>query len=174
MKKIFAIVLAILTMCFGTTVFASESGDTIGENESAEIDVSAVWSFFSNTPDVYSVDISWVSMTFTYSLEETKTWDAEKHSYDIASEKSWDKTSAAVTVTNHSNVSVSVSMEYIPENGTGITGSLSADSAVLNAGEEGNYSGADSFTAVLNISGEPNGIDSYGGEKIGTIKIIVS
>ena len=81
---------------------------------------------------------------------------------------------ATVTVTNHSNVSVNVDLTYTAVAGTGVTGRLTNASDTLNAGEEGNYNGADSVTATLTISGTPTSTITSEGVKIGTIKVTIN
>ena len=175
MKKLLAIVLAVfLLMTLSITVYAAETPGTVGQNGIKEIDVTAKYSSSTNTPNVYSVDIDWSSMTFTYTQKDTKTWNASNHSYDTTTEGEWDKTTATVTVTNHSNVSVNASVEYTAVAGTGVTGTMSNGSATLNAGEEGNYDGADSVTATLTIEGPPNSTVTSDGVTIGTIKVTIS
>ena len=175
MKRLFAFMLALsLIMSLGITAFAAEDPETVGQNGSKEIDVTAKYASSTDTPNVYSVDIKWSSMTFTYTQKDTKNWNAADHSYETVSEGTWDKTSATVTVTNHSNVSVNVDVNYTAVENTGVSGTLTNASAVLDAGEEGNYNGADSVTATLTISGKPNNTITSEGVKVGTIKVTIS
>lgn len=175
MKKLLAFILALsLVMCMNITAFAAEAPETVGQNGSKEIDVTAKYSSSTNTPNVYSVDIKWSSMTFTYTQKDTKNWNASDHSYDTVSEGAWDKTAATIQVTNHSNVFVNVEVKYTPVENTGVNGTLTNASAVLDAGEEGNYDGADSVTATLTISGTPSETISSEGVKVGTIKVTIS
>ena len=94
-------------------------------------------------------------MTFTYTREDTLTWNAKDHSYQARSSGGWDKTRATITVTNHSNVDVRVTITYTPVENTGITGVLRNATGKLDAGKVGDYDGADSMTATLVISGTP-------------------
>lgn len=175
MKKLLAIVLVLaLAMSIGVTAFAQGAPETVGQNGSKEIDVIAGYNTTTSTPEVYSVDIVWTDMTFTYTESSTKTWNAADHSYDTNASGGWDKTTASVTVTNHSNVEVTVAMEYVPVENTGVTGTLTGGNAVLSAGEEGNYAGADSLTATLTIGGKPSETVTTDGVKIGTIKVTIS
>lgn len=171
MKKLLAIVLVLaLAMSIGVTAFAQGAPETVGQNGSKEIDVIAGYNTTTSTPEVYSVDIVWTDMTFTYTESSTKTWNADDHSYDTTASGGWDKTTASVTVTNHSNVEVAVAMEYVPVENTGVTGTLTGGNAVLSAGEEGNYS----LTATLTIGGKPSETVTTDGVKIGTIKVTIS
>ena len=173
MRKLFSILLVIgMLFAMSITTFAA-APETVGKGGSKEIDVTAKYELSTTTPEVYSVDISWSSMTFTYTETGTKNWNAANHSYDTSTQGAWDKTSATITVTNHSNVSVNLVMAYTPANDTGIIGTLANSTATLDAGAEGNYAGADSHTATLTISGAPNSTVSSDGVKIGTIKVTI-
>lgn len=173
MRKPLSILLALMLLLnFGSTVFATDP-ETVGKDGSKDIDVTAKYESSTTTPEVYSVDIIWSSMTFTYTESGTKTWNAANHSYNTSTQGAWDKTAATVTVTNHSNVSVGVAVEYTPANDTGIIGTLENGTATLDAGAEGDYAGADSHTATLTISGTPNSAITSDGVKIGTVKVTI-
>lgn len=173
MKKLLSILLVLmLLLSLSITVFAANP-ETVGKDGSKEIDVTAKYQTSISTPEVYSVDIVWSNMTFTYTQSSTKIWNAENHAYSTSSEGAWDKTTATVTVTNHSNVSVDISVAYTPANDTGITGTLTNGTTTLDAGAEGDYAGADSHTATLTISGTPNNAITSDGVKIGTIKVTI-
>ena len=159
--------LPVLTLLMCVCVSGAEVG-------SREIDVNARYKTETKAAAVYSVDLMWSDMTFTYTRQETLTWNAKDHSYKSrAGSGKWDKTKGTVTVVNHSNVDVQVTVTYIPLEGTGITGTLRNGSRKLKAGREGDYEGADRMTATLTIGGKPT--DKIGEEKtrIGSLKITI-
>lgn len=165
-----------LCVCLIILLFVSTQSAVLAaspEIENKEIDVTAKYQSSTETPAVYSVDISWSSMTFTYTESNTKNWNSTNHSYGTESLGVWDKTAATVTITNHSNVSVEVSTVYTSAGETGITGALTNPTAELAAGAVGNYDGADSHTATLTISGTPNNTVPADGVKIGTVKVTI-
>ena len=173
MKKLLSVFLSVvLLISVHITAFAA-APETVGKDGSKEIDVTAKYQSSTATPAVYSVDISWSSMTFTYTESSTKNWNAANHSYDTESQGTWDKTAATITITNHSNVSVNVSTDYSSAGTTGVTGTLTNGATTLDAGAEGNYAGADSHTATLTISGVPNNTITSDGVKIGTVKVTI-
>lgn len=175
MKKVFSVLLtAILMFCFGCTVFAEGTEKITETEEKLEIAVFAKGNFDTKNPEVRSVDINWTDMSFVYSVEETKKWNAENHSYDVESEFKWEKDFAGIEIINHSNVPVSVKIEYIPEDNQDISVNLSNPSDILEAGKEGDFDGADYMICELNISGTLKNTDYTGGEKIGILKIIVN
>lgn len=182
MKKLIAAILAlVMVMSLSVTAFAAETvgqtgSQTVGQNGSQNISVTAKYSDTVTTPDVYSVDITWDSMTFTYSEAGTRDWNPATHTYTENITAGWDKERAEVTVTNHSNVDVDVTFNYVPDNTHGVTTSLSNTEAAvtLNAGVEGDLSHADSVTAALTISGTPNDTVNAAGVVVGTITVHIA
>lgn len=167
-----ALLVPALLFSLSFSAFAT-APETVGKDSNKEIDVTAKYQSSTSTPEVYSVDISWSSMIFTYTESSTKNWNASNHSYETESQGAWDKTTATVTVTNHSNVSVNVSTNYTSTGATGITGVLNNGTAALDAGIEGDYAGADTHTATLTISGTPSSAITADGVKIGTVKVTI-
>lgn len=150
-------------------VGATENHDGI----SREIDVTARYKAVSTAPASYSVDLHWSDMDFTYTKEETLIWNPENHSYTARGGGGWEKTRASITVTNHSNVAVQVTITYTPIAGNGITGTLKNASGTLKAGAVGDYLGADSMTATLTISGTPKNLPADTQTKIGSLKVTI-
>lgn len=159
------VLLLVVCIC-GLGVAAAEIG-------SREIDVNARYKTVSRAPASYSVDLEWSDMTFTYTRENTLTWNAKDHSYKSRSSGKWDKTKGLITVTNHSNVDVQVTIQYIPLEDTGIIGTLRNGSRKLKAGKEGDYEGADSMTATLTISGKPTALVTEEETRIGNLTITI-
>ena len=169
MRKAYTIVLAVLlVLSMATTVFAAAPGD------SESVDVTGKYNSTITEAVVYSVDITWESMVFTYSETTEKVWNAADHSYDTTSTGSWDKTTASITVTNHSNAAVTATVAYSPVVNTGVTGTLNTTEKVLAAGVEGKPNEADALVATLTISGKPTSTVTGDGVKIGSITITLS
>ncbi len=174
MKRIIA---TIFTMAIGFNMgFTALAAGTVGQNGRQDIDVKAKYSDTVTTPDVYSIDIEWDNMTFTYSEAGTMDWDPATHTYTENVTSGWDKDSADVTVANHSNVPVDISFGYVPEDNYGVTSALThTESTVnLNAAIEGNLTDIPSVTATLTVSGTPNKNVTEEGVVVGkiTVKII--
>ena len=168
MKKIFAAIIALaMVFSLSVTAFAAEGSDTgIQPGESSSIDVTAKTESDTSTETKYSVDITWESMTFTYTEKGTKVWDPATHTYSTDTTGSgWDKTTAEITVTNHSNAEVTATVTYAEaDQSSGITGTISNGSKTLASGVEGKYDDADSLEATLTISGTP--ADSVGADGV--------
>lgn len=171
MKKMVVVVL-ILLLCFGVTA-AAESSNISDENGSQSLDVMVNYSKNSTEPPIYSVDISWDDLVFSFSESESNIWNPEDHSYTKRSAGRWDRTSASITITNHSNVDVNVTLTYAPIENTGVTGTLSNGTGTLVGGTTGEYDSAASMISTLTISGTPAGLSADSKTKVGTITITI-
>ena len=124
MKKLFVMLLTLTILAVPVTAYGGE--DTIGKNENRSIDVQAKYANGTDTPDVYSVNVVWGAMQFTYT----------------------------VTVTNHSNKDVNVSFAYAKASGfEDVNGAFSVESKTLNAGTVDDVAGADGVSTKLTLSG---------------------
>ena len=165
-RLLWRMALLSLPVLLGINARASQIG-------SREIDVKAKYTVISTTPASYSVDLQWTDMTFTYTREDTRIWNPLTHTYKTGSRAGWDKTRGSITVTNHSNVDVQVTVAYLPEPDTGIKGILKNTSAKLKAGAVGDYKGADRMTATLTVSGTPEETVTASGTNIGKLRITI-
>ena len=135
MKKKTALVLT-LAMVFSLAPLSAYA-DTIDRvGGTASHDVTATYVDGSSGGaggTVYSVDITWGDMAFTYTAE-AGIWDPTTHKTTGAEGGAWtvDKEGGnTITVTNHSNTDVTAAFSYAADAGfTGITGSF--DNALLN------------------------------------------
>lgn len=73
------------------------------------IDVQGKYQAGAAAADVISVDVQWEGLEFTYTAGNAGTWNPADHSYTGTTEGSWSDTKGSVTVTNHSNVTVTAS-----------------------------------------------------------------
>lgn len=150
MKKIVTIVLALsLVMSPSVTAFAA----TVGTGNQS-IDVQGRYQDNTTNPEVYSVDVTWGAMQFTYTESGTMTWNPADHTYTDSTSAGWTANGNTVTVVNHSNVPVTASFRFDAlENYDTVTGSFDISSETLDAGAEGDYDGADTVTAALTLGG---------------------
>lgn len=175
MRKLFAIsIAAALALSTGVAVFAESSEKTIGGNESQSINVIAKRTDTTENNVVYSVDMKWDDMTFTYHEKSTRVWNPTDHTYSEKIIGGWDKNTADILVTNHSNADVKVGFVYKTAGKTDLTATLDVTESTLKAGVENDYEHADNVTSKLTLSGKPNETVSESGSKIGTITITVS
>ena len=176
MKKLIATALALtMTLSLSTTALAAGNVDGAGVGSQDPIDVTAKYNDDATEPTVYSVDLTWEDMTFTYNGSGTRIWNPDTHTYTDTTSAGWDKFTAEVTATNHSNAKVTVSFTYTPQGDTGVTASMSKDSFILAAGVENYPDDAATNSSALTIKGDskPNGSVTAEGVTIGTITVTI-
>lgn len=171
MKKIVALLLAlVLSVSLCSAVFAAE---VTADNQSETTDVTANYIAGEQGPYiVYSVDVTWTDMSFTYNGPSSQIWNPETHKYEgDNSTGGWEVSDEKITVANSSNVSIHVLPEYTAEAGydaaqmTFDTDKLYLDSAVA--------SGA-AVEGVIEV--DPDGVLKEGtaaNTKIGTITVTI-
>lgn len=150
MKKLASIILALaMVMALSTTAFAVTM--STGEQD---IDVQAKYQDDTTTGTVYSVDITWGAMKFTYTETGTVTWNPVDHSYSRETSGTWTPEGNTVTVTNHSNAEVTASFAFTAlEDYNTVTGNFDVSSKELAAGVVGGYDSADKVAATLSLEG---------------------
>ena len=127
----------------------------------------------STVETVYSVDVAWDSMEFTYTVDSEGTWNPATHQVDGASEGRWSG-DGDVKVTNHSNAKVNVAVTYAAESSySDITGSFSNGSFQLATAEGTQVDSAPNQTATLTLSGElDKSVDTS--TKLGTATVTIT
>ena len=120
MKKLFASVLTLaLAASTGTAAFAGSE-----TNKGTDTTINVKGTYNGSSTDVISVDIAWDEMSFTYTASGS-TWNPSTHeTVDVGG--SWaptGDTDPKITVTNHSNTSVSAAFAFNTEV-SGLSGSF--------------------------------------------------
>ena len=177
MKKLIATALALtMTLSLSTTALAAGNVDGASVGSQDPIDVTAKYNDSAAEPTVYSVDLTWEDMTFTYNESGTRIWDPDTHTYTDTTSAGWDKDTAVVTATNHSNANVTVSFTYTPQGDTGVTAYMSKRNFILAAGVENYPDDASTNSSALTIDGnsKPNGSVTAEGVTIGTITVSIA
>lgn len=172
-KKILAVVLALaLAMGLSTAVLAD---NTHTEPGTETIGVNGSYGGDSTAADVYSVDVKWGAMTFTYTTTGEKTWNPATHTYSPSDTDKWEAEGDTVTVTNHSNVAVDIEFNFVKDENSykgEYTGAMSETSKRLDAGVENKPDEAASVTSTLTLSGQLNRVvDSV--TKLGDINVVI-
>ena len=178
MKKKTALVLT-LAMVFSLAPLSAYA-DTIDRvGGTASHDVTATYVDGSSGGaggTVYSVDIAWGDMAFTYTAA-AGTWDPANHTYTGAEGGVWkvDKEGGnTITVTNHSNTDVTAAFNYAPAEGfTGIRGTFDKESLALKTAVGTEVANAPSGTAALTLDGAL-GSDTTANTTIGTITVTLN
>ncbi len=175
MKKIISIVLAIaMIAALSVTAFAA-TVETVPGTDSADVNVVIDGDSLVNVDTVYSVDVTWDSLDFTYSFsdDETNVWDPSTHTYGSTeyTGDNWNKITANIVVTNHSNEAVAVAAAIDNATANGVTATLSNATFDLNTGVGLTYDTADSKTIGVAIAGVPTIEDGF---TIGKITVTIS
>lgn len=148
MKKLVSLILA-LALALSLTALAETA-----KPENQTHDVKAQYVDKSKQTTVYSVDVTWGAMEFTFTKSGDKVWNAENHTYTDNTKTEWTAEGNTVTVTNHSNASVIVTLSVALQDAyKDVTATFSTTSKTLKAGVEGAPDAADSFTSTLTLSG---------------------
>ena len=175
MKKIVAIILtlALLSMA-SVTAFAANPIITNGGNDSAEVKGTYVAGGTATT--VYSIDISWGSMEFTYTDASGGTWNPATHQYDGAEAAAWSCAADAnkIEVKNQSNTAVTVRFSYASESEySEITGTFSDAKLNLDSAVETEPLDAPSGSTTLSLNGALSTAASEK-TKIGTVTVTLA
>lgn len=122
---------------------------------------------------VYSVDIAWGDMEFTYTAA-AGVWDPATHTITGADGGTWSATNTGgnqIKVTNHSNTAVTATFSYAAASGyEGISGSFDKTSLNLATAVGTEVSNAPKDSAALSLSGALDSATAAS-TKIGTITV---
>lgn len=116
-KKLFSAGLAALLVLSvpGVTMAADNQTTIQTKDGTAEHDVYAAYAPIAEADIVYSVDIKWGSMEFTYTAPTlTRTWNPQTHKYEetTSTKGTWTSEEDAnkVTLTNRSNAALTATI----------------------------------------------------------------
>ena len=161
MKKKLALVLT-LAMVFSLaplSAYADTKSTINTANGTASCDVKATYVAGSSGgagTKVYSVDIVWGDMAFTYTAE-AGIWDPANHTYTGAEGGAWtvdNKDGGNTITTNHSNAAVTATFSYAAATGyDSISGSFDKATLNLATAVDTEVSNAPSDTAELTLTG---------------------
>lgn len=178
MKKKTALVLT-LAMVFSLAPLSAYADAITTVGGTASHDVKATYRADSSGGaggTVYSVDITWGDMAFTYTAE-AGIWDPATHKTTDAEGGVWtvDKEGGnTITVTNHSNTGVTAAFSYAADTDfEGISGSFDKESLALKTAVGTEVANAPSGTAALTLDGAL-GSDTTANTTIGTITVTLN
>ncbi len=158
MKKQFALLLTLaLVLGLSTTAFAAETDKIETQKGTATADVKATYVAGQSGGTVYSVDVAWEGLTFTYNGASTGAWDPATHTYNGTTAAGWATSNGTITVTNHSNAAIKVNLSYTANEGFDDV-SMTFDNNNFNVGNadsgaNGAAGQAKSFTAKVTPAG---------------------
>ena len=168
-----------LAMVFSLTPLSAYADTITAVGGTASHDVKATYRADSSGGaggTVYSVDITWGDMAFTYTAE-AGIWDPATHKTTGAEGGVWtvDKEGGnTITVTNHSNTGVTAAFSYAADTGfEGITGTFDKASLDLATAVGTTVEGAPKATTSLSLDGAL-GSTTADNTKIGTITVTLN
>lgn len=143
-----------LAVLFPGTVSRAGSGTAETDGADQNIPVTAQYEPGQDSRPVYSVDVSWGDMKFTYRKTERVRWDASAHEYQLLAEEQWISEGDRITFVNHSNHSVTASVAAQMEPGvTGIRAEFDQTQMYLDSAEGTAPQEAPSGEVRLSLSG---------------------
>lgn len=173
MRQVTAVAMATMMVAgLGTSVQA-QTVTSVPKEESQN--VQATYNASTEAGTVYSVDITWGSLEYKYTVDTEGVWDPEKHEYTGAIEGAWSAEDGAdkITVTNHSNAAVKAELKYEQEDGyNAVTGSFNQEELYIETAEGTEKGNAPKKEAKLTLEGKLNkGVDE---QKVGTATVTIS
>ena len=110
MKKLISLILAlVMVMSLSVTAFAYETNNG---SEATTINVKGTFKTAGAAGEKISVDVAWEGMEFTYTEGSAGEWLPGEHKYAEDGEGAWSTNKGTVTVTNHSNVAVTATLNF--------------------------------------------------------------
>lgn len=177
-KKKTALVLT-LAMVFSLAPLSVYADKITGLGGTASCDVKATYTTDTSGGaggaggTVYSVDIDWGDMEFTYTAA-AGVWDPTTHTITGADGGTWKVNNEGgnkITVTNHSNTAVTATFSYAAASGyDSISGSFDKTSLDLATAVGTEVSNAPKDSAALSLSG-PLASSTPASTTIGTITV---
>lgn len=178
MKKLLIVCMSVvLVLSLSVTVWAAASYSHGVDLDPKEIPVTAKYVAASEADVVYSVDISWGSMEFTYTAGKA-VWNPINHTYNTSTAV-WtcENDENKITVINHSNAEVSCDLTY-DKIVDSVTGAFDSNSYYFPSASNQSYVGnlnaeALKFNAYLTLSGTLDSTTTTS-TQVGTIIVTIS
>lgn len=189
MKKLISVLVALsLVVGVAFTAMADDSKELDSKNDgtptstepwevtTGDITISVDT---SDTDVRYNVVVEWDDISFTYDRGDS-TWypyddgTNDGHTYSDGGEWDKDVCADAITVYNHSNAAVEVSIASVSETGVTVTATTTDEEELVSAATEGiygNYDKADSVTYTLTATGVPTADGTF---TISGIEVVIA
>ena len=136
----------------------SEGSDISGSGSSGSKDVYISYEGNSANSVVYSVDVVWTDISFTYT-EGSVQWDPENHEYtSVGDDSGWSDSTGEITVINHSNAAVAVNITFTKSSTSTDNVQLLINNSqfTIESAEKYVYDKAPSNTANIVATGTPS------------------
>lgn len=151
MKKLFAGIFVFFLMISVGALTAMAETAGLGDRD---IDVKAQYNDKTTSPKIYSLDIAWGAMEFTYNKAGTNVWNPNTHEYEPKITDGWTANGNSVTVKNHSNAVVGAFFSYASDSSySGVTGQFDNGFIEFESAEGTTVENAPSGSAALTLKG---------------------
>lgn len=173
MKKMISLILAlIMAMSLSVSAFAV---DGVGNGGSDSSDVKGTYKGTAAST-VYSVDISWSGLEFTYNGAYEGEWNPNTHSYDNGTKGGWAEGTGTITITNHSNTGITAVPSYKAASGFEDADMIFSTNSLAVATADNGVDTAAGSAVTGTITVTPTGTLPEGttGATIGKITITIS
>ncbi|WP_295210662.1 hypothetical protein [Ruminococcus sp.] len=166
-----------MLMTFNNDSETDTSGKAVKTDSKA---VSATYVSADDAATVYSVDISWGSLEYTYKEGSKGTWNPTIQKYEGAVEGGWSCANGAdtITITNHSNAAITASLGFTANTGySDIAGTFYNNNTVitslsLKSAEGLATDSAPTASAKLKISGKLS--ESSEKQNVGSVTVSIA
>lgn len=172
MKKLVSMLAVAALVCtMSTTAFAADqTGVNTGEYSN---NVKGTYKAGGAAAPVYSVNIAWDSLEFTYTAAGEGTWNPETHEYSGATQASWSE-SKNIVVTNHSNAAVTATAAFQADTGyTDVTMTFGENNGNTIATAVGTQVG-EAPSATITVTPGGTLAESANGGRIGEITVTIA
>lgn len=167
--KRFVLLAVSAALLVSGTLASAQTIDSVPNSHS--IPVQARYQCLAPSATVYSVDVEWEELQFTYTHTGTKTWNPQTHQYHLEASGQWSSKGNQFTVTNHSNASVQVNFDFDSQDNH-VTGSFSNPLLSLPTAEEKPVDDPQlTGVSALSLSGEYRGSSSF--SRIGAVTVTI-
>ena len=152
MKKLFTILALVLTVALcASFAVSAETLTALGTTAPQNVTVDYQPATDDTDTVVYSVDVAWADLEFTYNAG-TEKWNPTAHDYTTSNDDGeWTNTNGSITVTNHSNADVAVTVGYTDATDGAVDVSLTNGTFELESAVGKAFAEADADTATLAV-----------------------
>lgn len=173
MKKLISLIVTLFMIISMPVAVFAENGVVSGGANTAN-----VMGTYKGTPvsTVYSVDISWSGLDFTYNDAYKGEWQTNSHTYINSTEAGWAASNGIITVTNHSNTDITATPIYNASTNYKDARMIFGSSALTVASADNGVNGAAGTAVTGTITVTPDGSLPEGTTNavIGTITITIN
>ena len=174
MKKLFTILALVLTVALcASFAVSAETYTELGEYTNPVI-VDRTPATDDTTTIVYSVDVAWTDLAFTYSAG-TEKWNPTYHDYSTPkNDGNWTNTDGSITVTNHSNADVDVTVEYAKATGYDVEVDVTNGEFTLESAVDKAVSAADFETVTFSVDTAASTAPTVDDANVGTVTVTIA